>query len=103
MKDISNLQSALLADFADAPQRSRQLGAWNHRVEDVVAGSQPAKRAESILAPFPEEFAFGIVARDSYFAGVMQAANLVHRRRLRADRFGKALDLNQQDGAAVAR
>src|ERR1700682_1361237 len=75
VKNVADLKARALADFLDAAQGLREFRARNDTVEDVVGGRQTAECAKGILAGFPEEVAFMIVASHANFAGVMSAAD----------------------------
>src|SRR4029077_3163726 len=70
MKNVADLKTELCADLLDAAKGLRQFRTRDDAVENVIAGSETAKRTESILAAFPEELALGIVAGDADFASV---------------------------------
>src|SRR5215469_3555145 len=76
MKNIADVEAVAGADFADAAKGLRKLGSRNDAIEDVIAGSEPAECAESVLAAFPKEFALGVVTCKAHFAGAVLVANL---------------------------
>src|SRR6267143_2986870 len=87
VEDVADLKTELRADFLDAAESLRKFRTRNHAIEDVVAGSETAERAESVLAAFPEKFALGIVASNADFARVMRAANFIDGGGLGGDGF----------------
>ncbi len=101
VEDVTDLKAVLIADLPDAAKGLRKFRTGNDAVEDVIAGGQAAKRAESVLAAFPEEVAFGVVARDADFAGTMGIANFGYRGGLSGDCFREAFDLNEENSGAV--
>src|SRR6266850_3125352 len=101
VENVANLKTELRADFLDAPKGLRKLRTGDHAIQDVIAGSETAQRAEGILAAFPEKFALGIVASDADFAGLMRATNFIDCGGLRGDGFGEALYFDEQDRRAI--
>src|SRR3989442_597860 len=101
VKNIADLKAVLLADLLDAAQRLRKFRTRNNAVENIIAGSKAAKRAESVFAAFPEEFAFGRVAGDTNFTGAMRVANFSDGGGLRDHAFTDAFHLDEKDGGAV--
>src|ERR1700674_2731431 len=75
VENVADLKAVLIADLADAAEGLRKFRTGYDAVEDVIAGGQAAERAESVLAAFPEEVAFGVVAGDADFAGMMRVAH----------------------------
>ena len=101
VENIADLKAVLLADLLDAAQRLRKFRTRNNAVENVIAGSKAAERAESVFAAFPEEFAFGRVAGDTNFTGAMRVANFSDGGGLRDHGFSEAFHLDEKDGGAV--
>src|SRR5215472_18294294 len=79
VENIANVEAVSRADLADAAKGLRKFGARNDAVEDVVAGSEAAKRAKGVLAAFPEKFAFGSVAGEADFTGMVGVRNFGDR------------------------
>src|SRR5438132_1498667 len=103
VEDVTDLKAVLIADLPDAAQRLRKFRTRDDAVEDIIAGSQAAECAESVLAAFPEEVAFCVVACDADFAGMMRGTNVADRGGLSSDGFSQAFHLNEQNSAAVHR
>jgi hypothetical protein len=101
VENVSDLKAILIADLPDAAESLGKFRTGNDAVEDVIAGGQAAECAESVLAAFPEKVAFGVVARDADFAGVMGAADFCDRGGLSGDGFGEAFDFDEKNGGAV--
>ena len=53
VKDVADEAAILLAKLLNVAERLRKLAAWNDAVEDIVAGSDAAERAERVLAALP--------------------------------------------------
>jgi hypothetical protein len=101
MKDVADLESVGFSDFRNAAKGLRELGAWDDAVENVIAGSEPAKRAESVFATLPEELPLAGVACDANFAGAMSEADFVDGRGLRGNGFGEAFEFDEEDCGAI--
>src|SRR4029077_2735127 len=101
VENIADLKAVLIADFADTAKGLGKFRTGDYAVENVIARSQTTKRAERVFAAFPEEIAFGGIAGEADFAGVMRVANFDDGERLRGDGFGEAFDFDQEDGGAV--
>ena len=101
VKNIADLKAELRADLLNAAKGLRKLRTRDDAIEDVIAGREAAECSESVLAPFPEEFALGIVAGKANFAGVMRVANLDDGGGLRGDGFGESLDFDEENGGTV--
>ena len=101
VKDVADLKAVLIADLPDAAQSLRKFRTRNDAVEDVIARGQAAERAESVLAAFPEEVAFGVVAGDADLAGMMRVADFGDHGGLSGDGFGEAFDFNEENRGAV--
>ncbi len=103
MENIADIKAVLRADLPDAAESLRKFCARNDAIEDVVAGSEAAESAKSVLAAFPEELALGVVTSKADFASAMSTANFVDGGGLGNDSFCKALDFEEENGSAVAR
>ena len=101
VENVTDLKAVLIADLPDAAQSLRKFRTRNDAVEDVIAGGQAAERAESVLAAFPEEVAFCVVACDADFAGMMRGTNFGDSGCLSGDGFSQAFHLNEENSAAV--
>jgi hypothetical protein len=101
MKNVADLKAELRANLLDAAESLRKFRTRDDAIEDVIAGSEAAERAEGVLAAFPKEFTFGIVTSDADFAGVVRIANFGDGIGLRGDGLGEAFDLDQKNGGAV--
>src|SRR6266478_1156773 len=101
VENVADLKTEVRTDFLDATEGLRKFRTRNHAIEDIVAGSETAERAERVLAAFPEKFTLGIVAREADFAGVMLAANFGHCGGLRGDGFSETFHFDEQDRRAV--
>lgn len=103
VENIANVEAVSRTDLADAAKRLRKFGARNHAVEDVVAGSEAAKSAKGVLAAFPEKFAFGVVAGEADFTGMVGVRNFGDSSSLSSDGLSEALDFEEKNRGAVAR
>jgi len=103
VENVADIEAVARTNFADAAQGLRKFGARDNAVKNIVAGGEAAESAEGVLAAFPEEFAFGVVAGEANFAGVVQVTNLGDGDGLSGDSFQKAFDFEEQNGGAVAR
>src|SRR5713226_9049570 len=103
VKNVADGEAVFLADFVDVTKGLREFRTRDDAVEDVVAGSETAERAEGVFAALPKELAFLVIASDANFAGAVQIANIGYGGGLRGDGFGEALDFQKKDGGAIAR
>jgi len=103
MKNVADLKTVGFGNFGDAAESLRELGARDHAVENVIAGSEASEGAEGVFAALPEKFALASVACDAHFARVMREAHFVDGGGLRGDGFGETFELDEQNSGAVAR
>ena len=103
VENVADVETVARANLADAAKSLRKFRAGNHAVEDVVAGGEAAESTESVFAALPKEFAFGVVAGEANFAGVVLVANLGDGDGLSGYGFGEAFDFEKKNGGAVAR
>jgi hypothetical protein len=103
MEDVADVEAELGTDFVNATQGLRKFRTRDHAVEDVDAGSDAAERAEGILAAFPEEVAFFVVASDADFARFVSTADFVDGGGLGGHGFQHAFDFEKEDGPGIHR
>ena len=96
VKNVADLESVFLADFFQAAQRFRQLGARNHAIHRVIGWRNAAHRAKGVFAAFPQQIALGGVARYAHLHGVVQAANVRHFSRVGFHFLAQAVDIDEQ-------
>src|SRR5713226_10482606 len=102
VKNVADGEAVFLSNFVDVAKGLRKFRTRDDAVENVVAGSETAERAEGVFAALPEELALLVIASDANFAGAVQIANIGYGDGLRGDGFGEALYFEQKDGGASA-
>ena len=92
VKDVSDVEAELSADFLDAAQGLRKFRTGDDAVEHVDAGGDAAEGAEGIFSAFPEQVALFVIAGDADFASFVSAADFIDGGGLCDDGFEHAFD-----------
>src|SRR5208282_6395649 len=103
MEDVADGEAVLFADPRNLLEGLGKLGAGDHAVKDVVAGSEATQGAKGVLAAFPEEVALAVVLGGAHFAGMVRMADVFNSCGLGFDGLAQAFDFDEQNRGAVAR
>ena len=100
MEDVADAQAVLAARARRCAEHSGQLRARHDAVLDVVVGADAAHRGEGGLASAPDARAVVGVGGDADLARAVLAAHSSTAREILLDLRGRAVELDDQHGAA---
>ena len=103
VEHVRDDQLVTRGDLVHAGQHVHELGPGHDAVVQVVVRRDRRHRAERVLAPLPDERAFGLVGGDPDGAGAVRARGRLDRLGLRFDGGRRAVDLDDQDRRCVGR
>ena len=103
VEHVPDPQAVRGRELLDPAQRLRKARARDDAVLDVVVGAHPAHGGEGGLAAVPERGPLGVVGRDPHLGGAAGRAQLLDAPAGQLDLDGRPVELDEQDGARIAR